>query len=125
MSPTQLLSRFAMPLHGAQKPFLRTMPETILITGVSSGLGYGLADHYLNAGAAVYGCSRREPTDLVERGLKFSPIDLASEATGRTALATLISEQTTLTWSSSTPENSARSATCRTPRWTTCAKPWR
>lgn len=68
------------------------MPETILITGVSSGLGHGLADYYLNAGAVVYGCSRREPTDLVEQGLKFGPIDLSSETTGRPAFATLIEE---------------------------------
>lgn len=66
------------------------MPETILITGVSSGLGYGLADHYLNAGAVVYGCSRRAPANLVERGLNFSRIDLANETTGRPAFATLI-----------------------------------
>lgn len=66
------------------------MPETILITGTSSGLGYSLADHYLSAGAVVYGCSRREPTDLVERGLHFSPIDLSSESTGRAAFAALI-----------------------------------
>ncbi|NBB79364.1 MAG: SDR family NAD(P)-dependent oxidoreductase [Verrucomicrobia bacterium] len=68
------------------------MAETILITGVSSGLGYGLADHYLNAGADVYGCSRGEPTDLVARGLKFAPVDLSDESTGRAAFATLIEE---------------------------------
>lgn len=66
------------------------MPESILITGVSSGLGHGLADHYLQAGATVYGCSRREPTDLTENGLKFTPVDLSDEITGRPAFAKLI-----------------------------------
>jgi NAD(P)-dependent dehydrogenase (short-subunit alcohol dehydrogenase family) len=68
------------------------MPETILITGVSSGLGYGLADQYLKAGAVVYGCSRRKPEDLVHRGLRFAKVDLSCESTARPALATLIEE---------------------------------
>lgn len=66
------------------------MPETILITGVSTGLGYGLADYYLDAGATVYGCSRRTPGDLVERGLLFASVDLSTESAGRPAFAKLI-----------------------------------
>ena len=58
------------------------MKETIYITGVSSGLGYGLAKVYLELGANVYGCSRREPKDLIERGLNFQPIDLSDAVSG-------------------------------------------
>lgn len=66
------------------------MPENILITGVSSGLGHGLADYYLEAGALVYACSRREPVDLVHRGLRFSEVDLSREKLSRPAFAKLI-----------------------------------
>ena len=37
----------------------------VLITGTSSGLGWGLAHYYLKQGFEVYGMSRREPHDLV------------------------------------------------------------
>lgn len=67
------------------------MSETILITGVSSGLGHGLAKSYLQSGAHVYGCSRREPIDLVEAGLKFNSVDLADESAGRPSFEELIS----------------------------------
>lgn len=66
------------------------MAETILITGVSSGLGHGLAKTYLGNGATVYGCSRREPKDLIEAGLHFQSIDLKDEASGGPAFANLI-----------------------------------
>ncbi|HKK17564.1 MAG TPA: SDR family NAD(P)-dependent oxidoreductase [Opitutales bacterium] len=66
------------------------MSETIFITGVSSGLGYGLAKNYLQAGATVYGCSRREPHDLLEAGLKFASLDLGNEAAARPVLSKFI-----------------------------------
>lgn len=66
------------------------MSETILITGVSSGLGHGLAECYLQTGATVYGCSRREPKDLVKAGLKFTPVNLEDEGIGRPAFESLI-----------------------------------
>ena len=53
------------------------MNKRILITGVSSGLGYGLAKNYLQGGAEVYGCSRRVPTELIELGLNHCVLDLA------------------------------------------------
>ncbi|MFU8848175.1 MAG: SDR family NAD(P)-dependent oxidoreductase [Opitutales bacterium] len=62
------------------------MSQNIFITGVSSGLGHGLAKHYLAAGATVYGCSRREPGDLVEAGLHFAALDLGDAASARPAL---------------------------------------
>jgi len=37
----------------------------ILITGTSSGIGYGLAKEYLNRNAKVWGVSRRKPDDLL------------------------------------------------------------
>ncbi len=60
--------------------------KQILITGVSSGLGHGLAKQFLEAGAQVYGCSRREPNDLVQAGLKFISLDLANESSARPKL---------------------------------------
>ena len=54
--------------------------ERILITGVSSGLGHGLAKCYLAMGADVYGCSRRSPDDLLEQGLNFCALDLSQQA---------------------------------------------
>ncbi|MFO8027068.1 MAG: SDR family NAD(P)-dependent oxidoreductase [Opitutales bacterium] len=66
------------------------MRQTILITGVSSGLGHGLAKAYLERGATVYGCSRREPKDLIEAGLHFRPVDLKDEEAGAKAFGELI-----------------------------------
>ncbi len=63
------------------------MGETILITGVSSGLGHGLAKVYLAQGASVYGCSRRAPDDLIAQGLNFQAIDLADAKLGAATVA--------------------------------------
>lgn len=68
------------------------MGKNILITGVSSGLGHGLAKVYLERGATVYGCSRRAPEDLIERGLVYASIDLANAASGSVALEKWIRE---------------------------------
>lgn len=62
----------------------------ILITGVSSGLGHGLAKAYLERGAKVYGCSRRAPRDLIQAGLIFEAIDLSDAASGPAQLGQLI-----------------------------------
>ncbi|MEO0510021.1 MAG: SDR family NAD(P)-dependent oxidoreductase [Verrucomicrobiota bacterium] len=64
------------------------MAGSILITGVSSGLGHGLAKVYLESGATVYGCSRRKPEDL--EGLKFRSVDLEDESSGSAAFEELI-----------------------------------
>ena len=66
------------------------MAESVLITGVSSGLGYGLTKVYLEQGASVYGCSRRRPDALVREGLRFSAIDLRDPEGGAEALRGLV-----------------------------------
>ena len=38
----------------------------VFITGVSSGIGWGLSKHYLSKGYEVYGLSRRVPEDLIQ-----------------------------------------------------------
>lgn len=61
-----------------------------MITGVSSGLGYGLAKVYLERGAVVYGCSRREPEELVAAGLRFVSMDLLDATSGAEQLRSLV-----------------------------------
>ncbi len=54
------------------------MSHSIFITGVSSGLGHGLAKHYLQQGHSVLGCSRRTPEDLTQHeNFKFISCDVA------------------------------------------------
>jgi len=66
--------------------------ERILITGVSSGLGHGLAKCYLAMGAEVYGCSRRSPDDLLEQGLNFCALDLSQQGESEPKFRTWIEE---------------------------------
>ena len=66
--------------------------EKVLITGVSSGLGYGLAKVYLERGDIVYGCSRRAPQDLIDRGLRFAEVDLSDSATAVSKLGSFLAD---------------------------------
>jgi NAD(P)-dependent dehydrogenase (short-subunit alcohol dehydrogenase family) len=66
------------------------MRERIFITGVSSGLGHGLAKVYLKQGAIVYGCSRRAPQDLIDLGLRFQVADLSDATTACHAVGSLL-----------------------------------
>ena len=66
--------------------------KTVFITGVSSGLGHGLAKAYLEQGAEVYGCSRREPEDLEDLGLHFTSVDLAAGEAGISPVGELLSK---------------------------------
>lgn len=55
-------------------------PRTIFVTGVSSGIGYGLAQYYVQQGHEVLGVSRREPSDLVEaENFHFVSCDVADD----------------------------------------------
>lgn len=58
------------------------MTKRVYITGVSSGLGHGLAKVLLEQGAEVYGCSRRAPGDLIKLGLRFTSVDLGDAEVG-------------------------------------------
>lgn len=65
--------------------------SAVLITGVSSGLGHGLASAYLDRGATVLGTSRRAPEDLVGRdGFRFEACDLTDEDAVDRAFTTLL-----------------------------------
>lgn len=53
------------------------MKKRILLTGVSSGIGYHLAKAYLETGHEVYGISRQIPERLMHYpNFTFTPIDL-------------------------------------------------
>ena len=52
-------------------------PNSVLITGVSSGIGHGLAKYYLDQGCNVFGTSRRPPNKLISHAMfRFVSLDL-------------------------------------------------
>ncbi len=64
---------------------------TALVTGVSSGLGLGLAEALTERGWRVLGLSRRSPPSrLLEAGLRHEACDLARPEAVRTALDRLL-----------------------------------
>jgi len=54
--------------------------RSLLVTGVSSGIGYALAEEALRRDWQVWGLSRRCPETLVECGLKHQSVDFADSA---------------------------------------------
>jgi NAD(P)-dependent dehydrogenase (short-subunit alcohol dehydrogenase family) len=65
----------------------------VLITGVSSGIGHGLAQAYLRQGTSVFGVSRREPGDLVGRSpFHFRSVDLRDHAATQQTLTDLLAD---------------------------------
>lgn len=68
--------------------------RTVIVTGGGRGIGRGISDHYLDQGASLVICGRREPQDL-PKGVHFisldireadaaqSLVDFALEKTGR------------------------------------------
>ena len=67
------------------------MNRIVFITGVSSGLGRGLAENYLHEGFEVYGVSRRSATELEGRPRgHFLPCDLSDFAAIPEKLHTLL-----------------------------------
>ncbi|MBF0187251.1 MAG: SDR family NAD(P)-dependent oxidoreductase [Magnetococcales bacterium] len=64
---------------------------TVMITGVSSGLGFGLAKRALESGWSVLGLSRRTPDALIQHPLfRFVAVDLAQRAATMEAVTSLI-----------------------------------
>lgn len=55
------------------------MSRTMLITGTRKGVGRALAEHYLQHGWTVVGCSR-QPTDLHHHRYVHHIVDIANEA---------------------------------------------
>ena len=65
----------------------------VLITGTSSGLGFGLARYYLENGHTVYGLSRRMNEDLKNSGdFKFLSQDVTSFREVETNLLSFLKE---------------------------------
>ncbi len=59
------------------------------VTGVSSGLGFGLAQELIERKWQVFGCSRRGPVDFSADHFHFEPLDLEALTTIPDALARL------------------------------------
>ena len=71
--------------------------RSVLITGVSSGLGLALARRYLSGGFTVFGLSRRKPPDFGEKALfHHASVDLAEHASIPEALERLLPEKAKL-----------------------------
>ena len=69
------------------------MSRTIFITGVSSGIGNGLAQEYLKLGDQVIGVSRRTPTELTSsNNFRFMTLDVADERSVEDRLPGLLVE---------------------------------
>lgn len=69
------------------------MYQSILITGISSGLGHGLAAYYLGQGKEVYALNRKMPEDLAHfNNLHFLSCDLTDETAVVSSINTLLSD---------------------------------
>ncbi|MBN1483308.1 MAG: SDR family oxidoreductase [Chloroflexia bacterium] len=69
---------------------MRTMPEVVLITGASSGLGRAAARHLADRGYQVYGTSRRPPQELAGESFPLLQMDVTDEDSVRRAVAEVI-----------------------------------
>ncbi|MFK5985670.1 MAG: SDR family NAD(P)-dependent oxidoreductase [Pseudomonadota bacterium] len=68
------------------------MYKTVVITGVSSGLGLGLAQFYLEQGVSVYAINRSSPDALKDyNNFHFISCNLADEKQVKAALESLLS----------------------------------
>lgn len=66
----------------------------IIITGTSSGIGYGLAHEYLKQGATVWGISRRAAVELVEhKNYRHLQLDLIQHDEIRKSIPEFIKPQ--------------------------------
>ncbi len=65
----------------------------VFITGVSSGIGWGLSKYYLSQGYQVYGLSRRVPEDLMNhKNFHHSICDLTNFNSIPNSLSSLLNE---------------------------------
>ena len=67
--------------------------KTAFITGVSSGIGHGLAEEYLAQGWKVFGVSRRQP-QIESDNFHFAALDLTDESNVASVLGQLLKETT-------------------------------
>ena len=81
-------SLFVMPLLGE----IVMSKKHVFITGVSSGLGYGLAYKFIKLGYKVFGCSRRTPNELIDQGLNFCCLDLEQQSESQEQFSQWIQE---------------------------------
>jgi len=65
--------------------------KTAFITGVSSGIGRGLAEEYLAQGWKVFGVSRRQP-QIENDNFHFAALDLTDESKVASVLSQLLGE---------------------------------
>ena len=67
--------------------------KTVFITGVSSGIGHGLAEEYIAQGWRVFGVSRRQP-QIESDNFHFAALDLTDESNVASVLGQLLNETT-------------------------------
>ncbi|HMO15720.1 MAG TPA: SDR family NAD(P)-dependent oxidoreductase [Pirellulaceae bacterium] len=71
--------------------------KTVLITGVSSGIGRALVNDYLSRGDVVYGVSRRTPSDIeFPERFAFATLDLTEHERVRSVIDRLLTDVTKL-----------------------------
>ena len=69
----------------------------ILITGCSSGLGFGLASHYLNQGHQVFGISRKPNDELSKHSsFRFLSVDISNLELLRKEISKLLESEESL-----------------------------
>ncbi len=71
-------------------PQIPTAPRSILITGVSAGIGLGLTRECLKTGCRVYGLSRRQPPFQKSPEFRFEPCDLGDDSAIAPAIRRLL-----------------------------------
>ena len=91
------LLRDVSPLSLSTVPLLNRQvfmtEKHVLITGVSSGIGLGLAQAYLDRGCQVLGTSRRQPDSLVDNPqFRFQAMDLSQLESIEAPLTSLVAD---------------------------------